>query len=85
MIESNEIVPIKTKLNIGNNLKLYVLSDAHLGSAEVDLNTLKQIIQFIKDTPECYCILLGDILDTALKNSKTGFKSIFTPFECIYS
>lgn len=75
MIESNEIVPIKTKLNIGNNLKLYVLSDAHLGSAEVDLNTLKQIIQFIKDTPECYCILLGDILDTALKNSKTDIYS----------
>lgn len=75
MIENNEIVPIKTKLNIDNNLKLYVLSDVHLGSAEADLSALKQIIQFIKDTPECYCILLGDILDTALKNSKTDIYS----------
>lgn len=76
MSENKEIVPIKTKIeNIGNNLKLYVLSDMHIGSAEADINTLKRIINFIKDTPECYCILLGDILDTALKNSKTDIYS----------
>ena len=75
MNKLQEITPIKTKLNIGNNLKLYVLSDMHLGSAEADIPTLKRIIQFIKDTPECYCILLGDILDTALKNSKTDIYS----------
>ncbi|WP_300924653.1 metallophosphoesterase [uncultured Clostridium sp.] len=76
MIENTELIPIKTNLiNIGNNLKLYILSDLHIGSAEADLNTLKQIIQFIKDTPECYTILLGDILDTALKNSKTDIYS----------
>lgn len=75
-MENREIIPIKTKLdNIGNNLKLYVLSDMHIGSAEADINTLKKIINFIKDTPECYCILLGDILDTALKNSKTDIYS----------
>ena len=76
MSENREIVPIKTKIeNIGNNLKLYVLSDMHIGSAEADISTLKKIINFIKDTPECYCILLGDILDTALKNSKTDIYS----------
>lgn len=76
MIESVEITPIKTKLETpGNNLKLYVLSDMHLGSAEADIPTLKNIISFIKDTPDCYCILLGDILDTALKNSKTDIYS----------
>ena len=74
-MENIEIVPIKSNLNIGNNLKLYVLSDMHIGSAESDLTTLKKIINFIKDTPECYCILLGDILDTALKNSKTDIYS----------
>lgn len=75
MIESNEIVPIKVKLNIENNLKLYVLSDMHIGDANADIPTLKRIINFIKDTPECYCILLGDILNTALKNSKTDIYS----------
>lgn len=73
---SENITPIKTKLdNIGNNLKLYVLADLHLGSAETDIESVRKIISFIKDTPECYCILLGDILDTALKNSKTDIYS----------
>lgn len=72
-----EIVPIKVQLNNlkGNNLKLYVLSDMHIGDANADIPTLKKIIQFIKDTPECYCILLGDILNTALKNSKSDIYS----------
>lgn len=76
-MENIELTPIKVKLDniTNNNLKLYVLSDMHLGSAESDLGTLKQIIDFIKNTPECYCILLGDILDTALKNSKTDIYS----------
>lgn len=70
-----EINVIKQKLELGNNLKIYVLSDLHLGSKEADITTLKKIIDFIKNTPECYCILLGDILDTALKNSKTDIYS----------
>lgn len=71
-----EITPIKAKLeNIGNNLKIYTLSDMHIGDANADLPTLKKIINFIKDTPECYCILLGDILNTALKTSKSDIYS----------
>lgn len=70
-----EIKPIQTKLDVGNNLKLYVLSDTHIGDANADINTLKRIINYIKDTPECYCILLGDILNTALKTSKSDIYS----------
>lgn len=77
-MENREIIPIKVDLKDkvrGNNLKLYFLSDMHLGAAEADIQTLKKIINFIKDTPECYCVLLGDILDTALKTSKTDIYS----------
>lgn len=71
-----EIVPIKIDLPIKeNNIKLYVLSDAHIGDANADIPTLKKIINFIKETPEAYCILLGDILNTALKTSKTDIYS----------
>lgn len=73
---NREIVPIKLKLNTPhNNVKIYVLSDMHLGEANVDMISLKKIIAFIKDTPECYVILLGDILNTALKNSKSDIYS----------
>jgi len=71
-----EITPIKTKLdNVGNNIKIYTLSDMHIGDANADLPTLRMIIDFIKNTPECYCILLGYILNTALKMSKSDIYS----------
>lgn len=44
MGEILEIVPIKTKLKtVDNNIKLYVLSDMHLGSPQADLSTLKRL------------------------------------------
>lgn len=76
MLETNDILPIKVNLKeLNNNLKLYVLSDVHLGDANVDIKSLEKILNFIKDTPECYCVLLGDILNTALKNSKSDIYS----------
>lgn len=70
-----EITPIKVKLNSDNNIKIYTLSDMHIGDANADIPTLRTIIDFIKNTPECYCILLGDILNTALKTSKSDIYS----------
>ena len=71
-----EITSIKRKLNTTeNHIKLFTLSDLHIGSKECDLALIKKAINFIKDEEDCYCILLGDILDTALKNSKTDIYS----------
>lgn len=76
-MDIQEINPIKINLPdiINNNLKIYVISDTHLGDENSDIELLRQIINFIKDTPECYCILLGDILNTATKNSKSDIYS----------
>ena len=74
-METIEIIPIKVKLNIGDNLKLYTLSDLHLGDVNCDIPTVKKIVDFIKNTPEAYVILLGDILNTGLKNSKSDIYS----------
>ena len=75
----NEIIPVKINLTdkIGkeNNLKLYVLSDVHLGDAHCNIGLLKTIIKNIQETPNMYCVLLGDILNTALKNSKSDIYS----------
>lgn len=71
-----DIEPIKIDLKTtSNNLKLYILSDVHLGDPNCDIPTLKNIINFIKDTPDCYCCLLGDILNTATKTSKSDIYS----------
>lgn len=67
-----EIKSIKVKLDtIGNNIKLVAISDVHLGDSNCDVEKFRGVVNFIKNTPDCYCVLLGDILNTALKNSKS--------------
>ena len=47
----DEIVPIKVKLpGTSNNIKLYVLSDVHIGEANMDILTFP-IVQAIFETP----------------------------------
>lgn len=71
-----EITPIKIKLDEKqNNIQLYALSDIHIGSRECDVDLVKEVIEHIRTTPNMYVILLGDILDTALKNSKSDIYS----------
>lgn len=70
-----EIKPIKINLEEHNNIQIYVLSDMHIGDSNADLPTLKKIIEHIKNTPNMYVILLGDILNTALKTSKSDIYS----------
>ena len=70
-----EIKPIKINLEEDNNIQIYVLSDMHIGDANADLPTLKKIVEHIKNTPNMYVILLGDILNTALKTSKSDIYS----------
>ena len=70
-----EIKPIKINLEEDNNIQIYVLSDMHIGDVNADLPTLKKIIEHIRNTPNMYVILLGDILNTALKTSKSDIYS----------
>ena len=72
-MQTQEIAPIKCQLpaSVGNNFQLYVLSDVHIGDPHCDFETLEKIIEHIKNTPSMYVILLGDILNTALKTSKS--------------
>lgn len=71
-----EITAIKVNLPTEeNNIKLYVLSDTHLGDPCADIDKVREVINFIKETPNCYCILLGDLLNTAIVNGKSDIYS----------
>lgn len=66
------------KVNLGdkyNDIKIYVLCDLHIGAPECDIDLIKKVVNYIKDTPNMYAICLGDILNTALKNSKSDIYS----------
>lgn len=73
---NKEISSISVDLkNDSNNIRLYVLSDVHLGSTQCNVDRFKEIVENISKDDNMYVILLGDILDTALKNSKTDIYS----------
>lgn len=75
-MQVEEITTIKTPLLTNNNsIKLFALADAHIGDACADISKLRKVIDFIKNTPNMYVVLLGDILNTGLKNSKSDVYS----------
>lgn len=54
-----------------NTFQLMVLGDMHIGDELCDLDLIKDTIEYIKKTKDCYCILNGDLINNALKTSKS--------------
>ena len=54
-----------------NTFKLMVLGDLHIGDALCDLDLIKDTIDYVKKNKDCYVILNGDLINNALKNSKS--------------
>lgn len=52
-----------------NTLELHPLSDFHFGDGLCDWQHIQKLINHIKDTPNAYCILGGDLMDTAIASS----------------
>lgn len=48
-----------------------VLGDMHIGDELCDIELIKDTIDYIKKTKDCYCILNGDLINNALKTSKS--------------
>lgn len=51
------------------NIELHVFADEHIGDEHCDMKRLMERIEYVKNTPNAYCILNGDILDNATKTS----------------
>lgn len=54
-----------------NKFELMVLGDMHIGDELCDLDLVKEAINYVKNTKYCYCILNGDLINNALKTSKS--------------
>ena len=50
-------------------LQLIPLADLHIGDLSSDFKLIKDMIEYIAKTPNCYCILGGDLMDTAIASS----------------
>ncbi len=54
-----------------DNLRIYPLGDLHIGSSEFNMDMWKKWLAMVKNDDAGYVVLIGDILDNGLKNSKT--------------
>jgi predicted phosphodiesterase len=64
------------------SVEIHTFADEHIGDAQSDLKRLLTRIEYVKNTPNAYCILNGDIIDNATKTSiGDTYTQVFNPME----
>ena len=51
------------------SIELHTFADEHIGDEHSDIKRVIQRIEYVKNTPNAYCILNGDIMDNATRTS----------------
>ena len=63
-------------------VELHTFADEHIGDEHCDIKRLMERIEHVKNTPNAYCILNGDLLDNATKTSiGDTYTQVFSPME----
>ena len=63
-------------------VELHTFADEHIGDEHCDLDRLIERIEHVRDTPNAYCILNGDLIDNATKTSiGDTYTQVFNPME----
>lgn len=52
-----------------SNLEIIPLADLHIGDSLCDMELIKAKIEYIKNNPNVYCLLNGDLMNNSTKNS----------------
>lgn len=64
------------------SVELHTFADEHIGDEHCDIKRLMERIEYVKNTPNAYCILNGDIIDNATKTSiGDTYTQVFNPME----
>ena len=65
-----------------DKLTIIPISDVHIGDKTSDLKAFKEVLERIKNEPNTFTILNGDLCNIALKNSKSDvYSDELTPME----
>ena len=63
-------------------LEIHTFADEHIGDELCDMKRLEERIEYVKNTPNAYCVLNGDIIDNATRTSiGDTYSQEFTPME----
>lgn len=60
---------IRCDLPYADIIELHPMADLHIGDSQCDFKLIMDRIEYIKNTPNAYCILDGDLMDTAIASS----------------
>ncbi len=64
------------------SLELHIFADEHIGDEHSDIKRVMERIEYVKNTPNAYCIMNGDIMDNATKTSiGDTYTQVFNPME----
>ena len=64
----------------GHDITIIPLADVHLGSAECMEQEFIKFIDTVKETPNTYLAVLGDLLDNGIKSSVSNtYKQVMSP------
>ncbi len=70
MLNKNTIEPLREySVNIPSSVMVVCLSDLHIGSKYSDGNLIEKHIKMIKENPNVYAIIVGDIIDRGLEST----------------
>lgn len=50
-------------------IEIHPLADLHIGDYCCEYRLIQQELEYIRNTPNCYCLLDGDLMDTAIASS----------------
>ena len=60
---------IRCDLPYSDTIEIHPMADLHIGDSECDFKLILQRIEYIKNTKNAYCVLDGDLMDTAVASS----------------
>lgn len=60
---------IRCDLPYAEQIEIHPMADLHIGDSMCDSKSIMERIEYIKNTPNAYCVLDGDLMDTAICSS----------------
>lgn len=65
-----------------DEIEIHPLADLHIGDMCCEYKRILEELDYIKNTPNCYCVLDGDLMDTAIASSiGDTYSSTHNPME----
>lgn len=78
----DDFVLIKHTFDAAPYINIYPLGDVHIGSKECNVELLREWVDMVRQDPLGYVVIIGDMMNMGLKNSKTNsYEEVLNPMQ----